>query len=107
MDLYDFCNVMEFLLDMVYLFFCVFFICFYLGVVIFVGILLFVKKKVGFMERFVMEIKDGVVGWLLVLFLVGGMIGFLVGVFMGISFFCKIKEYDDEEENVEKLYEYW
>lgn len=77
------------------------------GAVILVGILLFVKKKAGLTERFAMETKDGVAGWSLALSSAGGTIGLLAGVSMGISLFCKTKEYDDEEENAEKSHEYW
>lgn len=54
-----------------------------------------------------METKDGVAGWSLALSSAGGTIGVLAGVSMGISLFCKTKEYDDEEENAEKSHEYW
>lgn len=83
------------------------FSCFYAGAVILVGILLFVKKKAGLTERFAMETKDGVAGWSLAMSSAGGTIGLLAGVSMGISLFCKTKEYDDEEENAEKSHEYW
>lgn len=107
MDLHDFRNAMEPLLDMVYSFSRVFLTCFHPGAVILVGILLFVKKKAGLTERFAMETKDGMAGWSLALSSAGGTIGLLAGVSMGISLFCKTKEYDDEEENAEKSHEYW